>query len=83
MLTTKVYNNNQTSIPSKLRKRFNIEVNDIVEWIEDENGQIRVNFRKRSNLNDIVGIISSEKPIDSVKLQKKIDKGEKLDFNRH
>lgn len=83
MMTTKVYNNNQTSIPSKLRKRFNVEVNDIVEWIEDENDEIKVNFRKRSKLYDIVGITSSKKSSDDVKLQKKIDKGEKLNFNRY
>ena len=82
MITTKVYNNNQTSIPSEIRKKFNITVDDIVEWNEDENGEIKVNFRKKSKLTDIVGITSSKKPIDSVKLQKMMDRGEKLDSNR-
>ena len=83
MMTTKVYTNNQTAIPSEIRKKFNILPDDIVEWIEDENGEIKVNFRKKSSLTDIVGIVTSKKPIDSVKLQKKRDRGEKIDTYRH
>jgi len=82
-MTTKVYNNNQTSIPSKIRKRFNIKADDIVEWIEEDNGEIKVNFREKSKLNDIVGIVTSEKAIDSAKIQKKLDRGDKIDFSRH
>jgi len=70
MITTKVYNNNQTAIPSEIRKMFKVQANDIVEWIVNENGEININFRKRSRLDDIVGIVSSKKPIDSVKIQK-------------
>lgn len=82
MLTTKVYNNNQTAIPSEIRKKFNVKVNDIVEWIEDEKGEIKITFRKKSELKDIVGIGATKKPMNSVKIQKKIDSGEKIDFDR-
>jgi AbrB family looped-hinge helix DNA binding protein len=75
MLTTKVYNNNQTSIPSEIRKKFNIVADDMVEWIADDNGEIKVIFRKKSKLTDIVGLVTSPQPIDSVKLQKKVDRG--------
>ena len=74
-MTTKVYNNNQTSIPSKIRKRFNVKADDVVEWIEENNGEIKVNFREKSKLNDIVSIATSKKAIDSVKIQKKLDCG--------
>jgi AbrB family looped-hinge helix DNA binding protein len=83
MITTKVYDNNQTAIPSEIRKMFKVQANDIVEWIVNENGEININFRKRSRLDDIVGIISSKKPIDSVKIQKRIDHGEEIDSSRH
>jgi AbrB family looped-hinge helix DNA binding protein len=83
MITTKIYYNNQTAIPSEIRKKFNLVPDDIVEWIEDENGEFRVNFRKKSKLNDIVGLVTSKKPIDSVKLQKKIERGDKIDFSRY
>jgi AbrB family looped-hinge helix DNA binding protein len=81
ILTTKVYANHQTAIPSEIRKKFNIMADDIVEWIEYEDGEIRLKFRKKSNLTDIVGLVTSKKPIDSAKLQKKIDKSEKIDFS--
>ena len=83
MITTKVYDNNQTAIPSEIRKMFKVQANDIVEWSVNENGEININFRKRSRLDDIVGIISSKKPIDSVKIQKRIDHGEEIDSSRH
>jgi len=83
MITTKVYDNNQTAIPSEIRKMFKVQANDIVEWIVNEDGEININFRKRSRLDDIVGIVSSKKPIDSVKIQKRIDHGEKIDSSRH
>ena len=83
MMTTKVYNNNQTSIPSQIRKKFNVKADDIVEWIEKENGEVNIRFRKKSQLNDIVGIVSTKKPFNSVEIQKKIDKGEKIDFSRY
>jgi AbrB family looped-hinge helix DNA binding protein len=83
MITTKVYDNNQTAIPSEIRKMFKVQANDIVEWIVNEDGEININFRKRSRLDDIVGIVSSKKPIDSVKIQKRIEHGDKIDFSRH
>jgi len=83
MITTKVYDNNQTAIPSEIRKMFKVQANDIVEWIVNEDGEININFRKRSRLDDIVGIVSSKKPINSVKIQKRIEHGEKIDFSRH
>lgn len=81
MITTKVYDNNQTAIPSEIRKMFKVQANDIVEWIVNPDGEININFRKRSRLDDIVGIVSSKKPIDSVKIQKRIEHGEEIDFS--
>ncbi len=82
MITTKVYDNNQTAIPSEIRKKFNVQANDIVEWFVNEDGEINIFFRKKSRLNDIVGIVSSKKPIDSVKIQKRIEHGDKIDSSR-
>jgi AbrB family looped-hinge helix DNA binding protein len=82
-MTTKVYNNNQISIPSKIRKRFNVKADDVVEWIEENNGEIKVNFREKSKLNDIVSIATNKKAIDSVKIQKKLYCGTGVDFGRH
>ncbi|GAA5818635.1 MAG: AbrB/MazE/SpoVT family DNA-binding domain-containing protein [Methanobrevibacter sp. CfCl-M3] len=83
MITTKVYDNLQTAIPSEIRKKFNVLPDDIVEWFTEENGEVKVKFRKKSKLFDIVGIVSSETPVDSVKIQKKLDHGDKIDNIRH
>ena len=40
VIETKVYQKNQITIPSIYRKKYNIKPNDIVEWDENENGEI-------------------------------------------
>ena len=70
MLTSKMYNNNQIIVPSSIRKRHNLKPGSIVEWIEDDNGEIKINFREKSELRDIIGIINTKKPTDAVKLKK-------------
>ncbi|WP_225370716.1 AbrB/MazE/SpoVT family DNA-binding domain-containing protein [Methanobrevibacter arboriphilus] len=48
VVTTKIYENNQTAIPSEIRKRFKIGKNDLVEWSINEKGKLEVSFRKKS-----------------------------------
>jgi AbrB family looped-hinge helix DNA binding protein len=70
MISSKIYDNNQTIIPSEIRKKHNLKPNDIVEWIEDDNGEIKIKFRGKSELRDIIGIIDLKTPTDAVKLKK-------------
>lgn len=74
VIETKVYEGNQTTIPAEFRKRHNIKPNDIVEWKEDRNGNIYVNFRKKVNVEDVMGIIKLNKRTDAVQLKKKLYK---------
>ena len=76
MPTTKIYENNQTVIPSEIRKKFKVEPEDIIEWTINEDGKTELEFRKKSTLKDIIGKAKAKKPIDSVELQKKIERGE-------
>ena len=46
---TKVYQKNQTTIPTVYIKKYNVEPEDIVEWEENEDGKLYVTFRKKSN----------------------------------
>ncbi|MDR0913382.1 MAG: AbrB/MazE/SpoVT family DNA-binding domain-containing protein [Methanobrevibacter sp.] len=73
--STKIYKGFQTVIPSEIRKKLNLEVDDIVEWFFDETGSINIEFRKRSNFEDIIGIGESEEKTDAVKLKKRIAQG--------
>jgi len=77
-MSTKIYKGFQTVIPSEIRNKLKLEVDDMVEWFMDENGSIRVNFRKRSNFEDIIGIGRTEYKTDSVKLKKRTSKGKKV-----
>ncbi len=70
---TKVSSKYQTVVPSKIRKQYDVEPGDILEWEEADEG-VLVKFRKRRTLKDIIGIISV--PSDAVELKKKIQRGE-------
>lgn len=54
-IETKIDQRGQTTIPAVYRKKFNIQPNDIVEWSEDDEGNIIVNFRKKVSINEMIG----------------------------
>ncbi|MCL2115202.1 MAG: type II toxin-antitoxin system PrlF family antitoxin [Methanobrevibacter sp.] len=76
-LSTKIYKGFQTAIPSEIRKKLNLEVDDIIEWFLDENGKVNIEFRKKSNFEDIIGIGKTPYKTDAVKMKKKVAKGER------
>jgi bifunctional DNA-binding transcriptional regulator/antitoxin component of YhaV-PrlF toxin-antitoxin module len=69
---SKIYKNNQTSIPSKIRKTFNAKTDDIIEWKVDNNNEITLKFRKKVTFDDIKGSINLGYETNSVKLEKEI-----------
>ena len=78
LFSTKIYKWFQITIPSEIRKKLNLELDDIVEWYFDERGKVNIEFRKKSNFEDIIGIGESIYKTDAVKMKKKVSKGEKL-----
>lgn len=79
--TSNLYKGFQTVVPSKIRKKLNLDLNHVLEWNIDENGKVEVEFRKKTNFMDLNGLISSEKHTDSVKFQRKIRSGEEVDIS--
>jgi bifunctional DNA-binding transcriptional regulator/antitoxin component of YhaV-PrlF toxin-antitoxin module len=79
--TTKIYNKYQTVIPAEIRKKLNIDKTYVIEWDLDENNEVKLNFRKKTKPEDIIGMISTENPTDAVELKKKHQRGEKIDFD--
>ena len=77
-LSTKIYKGFQTAIPAEIRRKLNLEVDDIVEWILDADGNLNIEFRKKSNFEDIIGIGKTPYKTDAVKMKKKASRGEKL-----
>ena len=69
MASTKIYKNFQTSIPSEIRKQFNITHDTIVEWGINDNGEPTVNFRNKVTIDDIIGLVECE-PTNSVELKR-------------
>ncbi|MGL6299219.1 MAG: AbrB/MazE/SpoVT family DNA-binding domain-containing protein [Methanobacteriaceae archaeon] len=76
--TTKVYNGNQTTIPSEVRKKYNVAPEDIVEWKITDNGTLELSFRKKVELKDVLGLIKEDIPYNAVELKKMASKGQKI-----
>lgn len=72
LANTKMYKNKQTIIPSEIREKFDVDEDTIIEWGVDENGEPKINFRKKVTLKDVAGMIKKE---DDVKGDWDIDKG--------
>lgn len=72
LVKTKVYTKYQTTIPAELRKKYNIECDDIVEWEEKDNGEITVSFRKKLSFKDMEGVGSLKTKTNAVQLEKEL-----------
>jgi len=79
--STKIYKGFQTAIPSEIRKKLKLEVDDIVEWYLDEKGNVNLEFRKKTNFEDIIGIGETTYKTNAVKMKKKVAKGERYDIS--
>ncbi|KZX17216.1 AbrB/MazE/SpoVT family DNA-binding domain-containing protein [Methanobrevibacter filiformis] len=75
--TTKISKSFQTVVPSEIRKKYNIKGEDIIEWIDSDDG-LKINIRKKVTDEDIIGSLSANFKYDSVKLKKMHNKGKKI-----
>ena len=68
----RVYKNNQTLIPKKIREKYNVNENTIVEWFIDEHDEPVVRFRGKKTIDDMIGAVELGHPIDSVQAKKEL-----------
>jgi len=81
LASTKLYNKYQTVVPSEIRKRLNVEEDDILEWDVTEDGCAKIMFRKKMTDEDIIGIIDGKLPYNAAELKKMAQMGnDKFDF---
>jgi bifunctional DNA-binding transcriptional regulator/antitoxin component of YhaV-PrlF toxin-antitoxin module len=73
-VTTKIYENYQTAIPSEIRKKLNIDKSYLVEWSINEDGKPEIEFRKKKNWEDIRSIVKLDHKTNSVDLKKELYK---------
>jgi bifunctional DNA-binding transcriptional regulator/antitoxin component of YhaV-PrlF toxin-antitoxin module len=73
-VTTKIYENYQTAIPSEIRKKCNISKDDLIEWSVNEKGKPEIRFRKKVKLSDVRGKGHLDYETDSVELVKELYK---------
>ncbi|KZX12333.1 AbrB/MazE/SpoVT family DNA-binding domain-containing protein [Methanobrevibacter oralis] len=68
---TKVYKNNQTTIPSKVRKELNISENSIISWDLNPDKTITISVKsEKPSVKDLVGLGSSKEVTNAVNLKR-------------
>lgn len=72
--TSKLYKNKQTSIPSEIRKRFNVDDDTIIEWGISDDGKPEINFRKKRNMKNMIGAIKLGYETNAVELERELYK---------
>lgn len=73
---TKVTEANQTQVPADIRAKFGVEPGDLLVWEESDQGDVRVRFRHRRELGDLVGLIHGGRGGDAVRDKKRAQRGE-------
>lgn len=72
VVETKVYQKNQTTIPTVYTKKYNVKPEDIVEWQENEDGKLYVTFRKKVTIGEMIRAGKNSKNTNAVKLEEKL-----------
>ena len=68
---TKIYANNQTVIPSIIRKEFNITKDTIVGWNIDSDGKVILTFKEEMpKISDLVALGKGNKKTNAVDLKR-------------
>jgi bifunctional DNA-binding transcriptional regulator/antitoxin component of YhaV-PrlF toxin-antitoxin module len=75
-IETRVTDANQTQVPAVIRELHHVGPGDVVVWEVLPSGDVRVRFRPRRRLRDLVGI-APNLPYDSVTAKKKAQRGER------
>ncbi|MBZ9570633.1 type II toxin-antitoxin system PrlF family antitoxin [Methanobrevibacter sp. TMH8] len=73
---TNIYNRYQTVIPKEIRKKINIDKEQIIEWDINDKGKVELTFRKKLTTKDMIGRYTTKKPINATNELKKMERGE-------
>ena len=69
--TTKIYKNNQTTIPSKIRKELNISEDSLINWNLNPDKTITITVKsKKPSVEDLIGLGSSKDKTNAVDLKR-------------
>lgn len=73
--TTKIYQNKQTIIPSKVRKELEINENTIIDWSINPDKTVTLTFKnKKATIGDLAGLGRSKEKTNAVDLKRSLYK---------
>ena len=59
----------RTIIPPEIRRKFNLDKSCRIEWFNNDDGKVEVEFNKQLSIDEMIGRYSASKPIDSLWLK--------------
>ena len=72
---TKVYKNNQTTIPSKVRNELKLNAGSTITWKLNANGTVTLIFEtKEVSIEDLSGLGKSKEVTNAVELKRELYK---------
>ncbi|MEE8358892.1 MAG: AbrB/MazE/SpoVT family DNA-binding domain-containing protein [Candidatus Hydrothermarchaeales archaeon] len=75
-MKTKISKGYQTVVPKEIRGKFGLKQGDSLLW-EDRDGEVVVKPKKKTTIEDIMGIVSDDVfEADAVALKKKAQRGQ-------
>ena len=68
---TRVYKNNQTTIPSKVRNKLGLDKESIITWELNADGTVTLSFEKKKvSIKDLAGLGKSKEVTNAVELKR-------------
>lgn len=70
-ITTKIYKNNQITIPSIIRKELDISEETVINWVLNPDKTITLKIEnKKPSVKDLIGLGSSKEVTNAVDLKR-------------
>ncbi|MDR0900913.1 MAG: type II toxin-antitoxin system PrlF family antitoxin [Methanobrevibacter sp.] len=73
---TNIYDRYQTVIPKEIRKKLNLDKDQVIGWDINDKGKVELTFRKKLTTKDMIGRYTTKKPFNATKELKKTERGE-------
>lgn len=70
--TATITSKGQITLPSRMRKALGLKAGDRIDFVEDENGDFRLEAR-RHGLADLRGIVKAKQPITEEQIDRWIE----------
>lgn len=67
---SKIHHGYRINIPQEIVQYYDIDESTIVEWIIDENDELKLNFKKKSEIKKFINAFSFDKNVNGLNFKR-------------